>query len=66
MKAVRVGPLARPLDARELQRTGQLATTGAVVGWSAVGVAVALGAAAGIIVPFTNWDAPDEGEGARP
>jgi hypothetical protein len=53
------------VDARQVQGAARTATTSAIVGWSAVGVTAAFGTAAGIAVPFTNWDGA-EGVGEQP
>jgi len=64
--AIASGPAAAPVDARQLQGAGQTATTAAIVGWSAIGVAAVLGTAAGIAVPFTNWDGAVDDGGEQP
>jgi hypothetical protein len=53
------------VEARQVQGAARTATTSAIVGWSAVGVTAAFGTAAGIAVPFTNWDGA-EGVGEQP
>jgi hypothetical protein len=60
------GPGAVPVDARQVQGAAQTATTAAIIGWSAVGLATVLGAAAWIAMPFTNWEGADDGVGEQP
>lgn len=59
------GPGAVPVDARQVQGAAQTATTAAVVGWSAVGAATLLGVAAGVALPFTDWEGA-AGAGEQP